>query len=119
MQLPHLAPLLALLTILTGPARSQGSAGATAPGTAGIEALQETTTAAAGQQLSEPVPLVVWNREIAVLRVDLGGVTTQERARRAAERILALPDDPLGPTTHSDRRSRSRPRGSDPYPAST
>jgi small-conductance mechanosensitive channel len=38
-------------------------------------------------------PVVVWNREIVVIRAPYGGISVEERAAAAAERILALPAD--------------------------
>jgi small-conductance mechanosensitive channel len=51
------------------------------------------TTAAVGTQPAEDesAPVVVWNREITRLRASLEGLSAQQRAERAARRILAVP----------------------------
>lgn len=88
----HLLPGLVLITLLPW---VQGP---------GVAQAQESASPVAAQQASveersvEPVPLVVWNREVAVLRVDLGSLTASERARHARERILALPDESPEPS---------------------
>lgn len=45
--------------------------------------------------IAEPAELVVWNRPLMVFRAPFGGLTTSERARRAEERIAALPAEAL------------------------
>ncbi len=42
-----------------------------------------------------PAELRIWNRSIATFRTSFGGLPPQERARRASERIAALPDEAL------------------------
>jgi small-conductance mechanosensitive channel len=49
--------------------------------------------AGAQQEAAGGAPVVVWNREIVVLRAPFGGISVKERAATAAERILALPAD--------------------------
>lgn len=46
-------------------------------------------------EVGPPVPLVVWNREIVALRGYVGRMTTEDRARQAAERVLELPETAL------------------------
>jgi small-conductance mechanosensitive channel len=43
-------------------------------------------------QIGEPAPLVVWNRRITVFRGYYEGVSPEQRAVRAGERIAALPE---------------------------
>jgi len=50
-----------------------------------------TTTITPGQRPSNESRIVFWNRTIAVQRGSLAGITPQERAERAAERLYDLP----------------------------
>ena len=40
----------------------------------------------------QPAPLEIWNREVVVLRADLGRLTTAQRVEQAARRVLDLPE---------------------------
>ena len=50
------------------------------------------STAPAQVQAPEPATLVVWNRQIAVLRTTVGGLSPSQRAKAAGRRIELLPD---------------------------
>ncbi len=80
MQLPSLLASLALAVplVLPGP-----PPGIVAQDVGGIER-------------GGPSAVRVWNREVVVLRAQLGSLTPEQRAELAAERILALPHSALG-----------------------
>jgi len=66
--------------------------------TAGYDWAEGTDTASTGNAdlatikiVKEPVPVTAWNRTIAVFRADYESYTAKDRAKRASNRIKALP----------------------------
>jgi small-conductance mechanosensitive channel len=48
------------------------------------------------QNVPEPAPLVFWNRQITIFRANADHLSPQERARRAAARLAAVPESGSG-----------------------